>query len=76
MGDWGKGDRGWEEGVNMVVSTAFGMADTMWGEMDARSTVFSLDVWLTQITWSTAHAAVRRSAAVRAIRISLSRATI
>jgi hypothetical protein len=38
-------------GVKTEVSTAFGMTDTSDGGMLARSTVFSLEVCDTQMTW-------------------------
>mmetsp|Transcript_4398 Transcript_4398/g.9892 ORF Transcript_4398/g.9892 Transcript_4398/m.9892 type:complete len:279 (+) Transcript_4398:3-839(+) len=40
-------------GANLVVSTALGMAETRVGCTAARRTRFSLQVWDTQITWST-----------------------
>mmetsp|Transcript_7988 Transcript_7988/g.24020 ORF Transcript_7988/g.24020 Transcript_7988/m.24020 type:complete len:260 (-) Transcript_7988:418-1197(-) len=39
-------------GVKTAVSTALGMTDTRAGSSPARSTVFSLLVWETQMTWS------------------------
>lgn len=40
-------------GRKLEATTALGMTDTMSGSREARRTVFSLQVWLTQMTWST-----------------------